>query len=193
MVRLATSRPHEFLCERNELFSPRSGQASDEVARGPEPYYSDDGLFWMSNSWSMVLLTCHANRRRLGKNNWIFKSDLYRTKAEKWVFLGVAETIVDSLLCCGGSNVQCLFNLLYYIIWLLHRSTTPRNYQKIGLMVEVAWWSLFAGVCKAIPKLRFSIRPLVTNIELTSEFFTKMSCNENKNNGTFCSIILPCC
>ena len=32
------------------------------------------------------------------------------------VFLGVAETIVSSLLCCGVGIVQCLFNLLYYVI-----------------------------------------------------------------------------
>ena len=31
---LATSRPHVFLSERRELFRPRSGQASDEVAIG---------------------------------------------------------------------------------------------------------------------------------------------------------------
>ena len=29
---------HEFLSERSELFRPPSGQASDEVARGPVPY-----------------------------------------------------------------------------------------------------------------------------------------------------------
>ena len=86
----------------------------------------------------MVPLRCHANRRLLGKNNRIFKSGLYQTKAEKWVFLGVAETIAGSLLLCSGSNVQCLFYLLYYIIWLLHQSTTPRNYQKIGLTLKVA-------------------------------------------------------
>ena len=32
------------------------------------------------------------------------------------VFLGVVETIVGSLLCCGVDIVQCLFNLLCYII-----------------------------------------------------------------------------
>ena len=32
-------------------------------------------------------------------------------------FLGVAQTIVGSLLCCGVGFVQCLFNLLYYVIW----------------------------------------------------------------------------
>ena len=36
----------------------------------------------------------------------------------KWVYLGVAEAIVGSLLCCGGGHfVQCLFNHLYYVIW----------------------------------------------------------------------------
>ena len=34
IARLATNRPQEFLSERSELFRPRSGQASDEVARG---------------------------------------------------------------------------------------------------------------------------------------------------------------
>ena len=44
--RLATSRPYEFLRERGELFRPRSGQASDEVARG-------------------MLLTLHFNFQKL--------------------------------------------------------------------------------------------------------------------------------
>ena len=37
-VRIAASRPHEFL-------SQRSGQAIDKVAGGPAPYYSDEGFF----------------------------------------------------------------------------------------------------------------------------------------------------
>ena len=35
--------------------------------------------------------------------------------------------IVSSLLCCGVGIVPCLFNLLYYIIWWLHPSSTPRT------------------------------------------------------------------
>ena len=34
-----------------------------------------------------------------------------------WVFLGVAETIVSSLLSCGVGIVECLFNILYYVIF----------------------------------------------------------------------------
>ena len=34
IARLPTGRPHEFLSERSELFRPRSGHASDEVANG---------------------------------------------------------------------------------------------------------------------------------------------------------------
>ena len=34
---LATSRPHEFLSDWSELFRPRSGRASDEVARSLGP------------------------------------------------------------------------------------------------------------------------------------------------------------
>ena len=34
-----------------------------------------------------------------------------------WVFLGVVGTIVSSLAFCGVRIVQCLFNLLYYVIW----------------------------------------------------------------------------
>ena len=33
------------------------------------------------------------------------------------MFLGVVETIIGSLLCCGVVVVQYLFNLLYYVIW----------------------------------------------------------------------------
>ena len=32
------------------------------------------------------------------------------------VFLGVVETIVGSLLCCGVGTVQCHFSLLYCVI-----------------------------------------------------------------------------
>ena len=49
-----------------------------------------------------------------------------------WVFLGVAETIAGSSLCGSVSIVQCLFNLLYYVIWWWRPSTTPRNYQNIS-------------------------------------------------------------
>ena len=33
------------------------------------------------------------------------------------MFPGFAVTIVGSLLCCGVGIVQCLFSLLYYVIW----------------------------------------------------------------------------
>ena len=39
------------------------------------------------------------------------------TRRRKGVFLGVAENIVGSLLFCGVGIVQCLFNLLYDVIW----------------------------------------------------------------------------
>ena len=42
-----------------------------------------------------------------------------------WVFLGVAETIVCSLLCCGVGIVQCLFNLLYYVIGVRNTKKPP--------------------------------------------------------------------
>ena len=39
-------------------------------------------------------------------------------KAFIWVFLlGVLETIVGYLLCCVVGIVQCLLNLLFYVIW----------------------------------------------------------------------------
>ena len=41
------------------------------------------------------------------------------------VFLGVAETIVSSLLCCGVGIVQCLFNLLYYVIGVRNTKKPP--------------------------------------------------------------------
>ena len=46
------------------------------------------------------------------------------------LFLGVKETIVGSPLFCGVGIVLCLLNLLYdHVIWWLHQSATPRNYQ----------------------------------------------------------------
>ena len=53
---------------------------------------------------------------------------LEEQNAKRWVFLAVAETIVGSLLFGGVCNVQCLFNLLYYVIWF----ATTRNYPKSG-------------------------------------------------------------
>ena len=44
---------------------------------------------------------------------------------DKRVFLGVAETIVSSLLCCGVGIVQCLFNLLYYVIGVRNTKKPP--------------------------------------------------------------------
>ena len=41
------------------------------------------------------------------------------------MFLGVAETIVSSLLCCGVGIVQCLFNLLYYVIGVRNTKKPP--------------------------------------------------------------------
>ena len=35
----------------------------------------------------------------------------------EWVFLVVAETFIGSHLCCVVVIGQCLFNLLYYVIW----------------------------------------------------------------------------
>lgn len=45
-----------------------------------------------------------------------------------WMFLGVVETVVGSLLCCDMDIVQCLFSFLYYIISWLPPSAIPRNY-----------------------------------------------------------------
>ena len=39
--------------------------------------------------------------------------------------LEAAGAIVGSLLCCDVSIVHPLFNLLYYVIWLLHLAETP--------------------------------------------------------------------
>ena len=33
------------------------------------------------------------------------------------MFLGVPETIVSSFRCCSVSIVDCLLNLLSYVIW----------------------------------------------------------------------------
>lgn len=49
-------------------------------------------------------------------------SDLYLNELSVWelfkgvVFLGVPETIVGSFRCCGVRIVDCLLNLLYYVI-----------------------------------------------------------------------------
>ena len=42
-------------------------------------------------------------------------------------FLVLRVNIVSSILCCGVGIVPCLFNLLYYVIWRLHPSSTPRT------------------------------------------------------------------
>ena len=46
---------------------------------------------------------------------------------EKRVFLGVADTIVCQLLCCGVGIVQCLFNLLYYVIGVRNTKKPPEK------------------------------------------------------------------
>ena len=48
-----------------------------------------------------------------------------------WVFLGVAKTIVSSLLCCDVGIVQRPFNLLYYVTWWLHSSASPKKYESL--------------------------------------------------------------
>ena len=40
-----------------------------------------------------------------------------------WMFLGVARTMVGTLLCCGVWIVQSLFNLLYDSTWPPHQGT----------------------------------------------------------------------
>ena len=52
------------------------------------------------------------------------------------MFLVAAKTIIGLLLCCNVGIVQCLANLLYYFIWWLHWSATPRNYN----LVEINLW-----------------------------------------------------
>ena len=139
MVRVATSRPHE-----SSFFASGTSFLAREAARRATK--SREVLRRIIQTMDFFECLIHGLWSFWGATQTEDKSGLYHTKAENWVFLGVAETIVGSHLCCRGSNVHCLFNLLYYIIWLLHQSTTPRNYQKIGLTVEVAWWSLFASV-----------------------------------------------
>jgi len=39
-----------------------------------------------------------------------------RMRRRKGMFLDVAETIADLLLCCGVGTVQCLFNIAYTLI-----------------------------------------------------------------------------
>ena len=61
------------------------------------------------------------------------------------VFLGVAETIVSSLLCCGVGIVQCLFNLLYYVIGVRNTKKPPilktkHRSQYGGLSVFLKWF-----------------------------------------------------
>ena len=49
-------------------------------------------------------------------------------------FLAVAETIVGLLLCYGVMIVQCLFNLLYYVIWC--GSHLPQHYETINFFLS---------------------------------------------------------
>ena len=51
----------------------------------------------------------------------------------KSLFLGVAETIVSSLLCCGVGIVQCLFNLLYYVIGVRNTKKPPKSHPTPGI------------------------------------------------------------
>ena len=39
------------------------------------------------------------------------------------------KTIIGSHLCFGEGIAQCLFNLLYYVVWWLDPSATRRKYQ----------------------------------------------------------------
>lgn len=55
-----------------------------------------------------------------------YKSKRFTKSADvkKGFFLGVEETIESSLLCCCVGIVQCLCNLLHYVIWRF-RVTEP--------------------------------------------------------------------
>ena len=50
------------------------------------------------------------------------------------MFPGVVKPTVSSLLFCGVGIVLCLFNLLHYVIWWLHRSVTPWNYPILSII-----------------------------------------------------------
>ena len=50
LLRLATSRPHEFLSERSEVLRPRSGRASDEA--------SNEGRLVLTKEFSLKVY-CH--------------------------------------------------------------------------------------------------------------------------------------
>ena len=52
------------------------------------------------------------------------------TDVKKGVFLSVAETIESSLLCCCVGIVQCLCNLLYYVIWRFRVTEPVSNTKK---------------------------------------------------------------
>ena len=62
-IRLATSRPHEFLSERSGLFRPRRSQASDQVRH----IKSDGGLFWKSTwGWAGCVANAELGSGRKG-------------------------------------------------------------------------------------------------------------------------------
>ena len=60
------------------------------------------------------------------------------------VFLGVAETIVSSLLCCGVGIVQCLFNLLYYVIGV-RNTKKPPFYNRLLLDLSYRFLTLLSS------------------------------------------------
>ena len=63
---------------------------------------------------------------------------LFRYEDGFWVFLGVAETIVGQLLCCGVGIVQCLFNLLYYVIGVRNTKKPPGFFEITRFLPELS-------------------------------------------------------
>ena len=72
-------------------------------------------------------------RNRVGRTCtwcWVLKQKWGRfskrqtfLSSRMWVCFGIAQTLVGSFLFCSVGIVQCLFNLLYDVIWWSDRST----------------------------------------------------------------------
>ena len=69
---------HEFFSERSELFRPRKGQASDEVARGPAPSLTNSRGSRVAGPKSRSRVQCRGRGKWFGVrgNSWVKTTDM---------------------------------------------------------------------------------------------------------------------
>ena len=81
--------------------------------------------------WLVHPTTNRVRRSRIIGSNPLWNSKLFFCFLW-WLFLGVVETIVGLLLCCSVSTVQCISNVLYYVI-----SASIPNSKKLPLWLDL--------------------------------------------------------